>query len=508
MSETFVPSRALDPVNNPYQNLLTNGGFEQWNGGTLFTNPPDTQNVADGWSVRVVGVTAYTISQEASNVDNGAYSMKVNITNVGSGTRLRVGQTFLFSNNSASVIGKTLSLSVRVKSNVAGVALMAVWSGGNLLSTAHTGDNTWQTLSLKFAPGGVGLSVHVGFDVSAGTAAPANGIFYVDSAILTFGYAIPTYMPDHSEVELLKTGTASSYQANSQNANLLTNGGFEIWQRGTPLTLGINQYGPDKWYLHKDGADVTTVTQITSAGNFDSGASSCQLSVTHTTSTEVRLIQAIEIAPQDVKNKTFSFAMRVKTTLAGVAISLYDGVNYWSSAPHSGSGAFETLSITATMGASASGLYAWVGWWSYSAPVTGTVIIDSAMLVKGVIPIPYTQPHAGDEFERCMRYYEASNPRFELVAPISRNAGINYVNYHTTYFSTQKSAVPTVTLSSFSLVLLHTPLSGNSSSTDTVNWTITPTAGLKGFQFGIVRTGDQTTYPLASIEFDWKAEVT
>jgi len=713
MSETFVPSRALDPVNSPYQNLLTNGGFEQWNGGTLFTNPPDQQNAADGWAVRVVGVTAYTISQEATTIDNGAYSMKVNITNAGSGTRLRVGQTPITSNNSASLNGKQLSLSMRVKSNVAGVCVMAFWSGGTILSTAHTGDNTWQTLSVKFTPGGVGLSVHVGFDSTAGGAAPANGIFYVDSAMLMLGATIPTFEPDHAEVELLKTGYSSIVQGNTRN--ILINGGFEIWNRGdicvNPQPSGYMSV-TDGWVAEATTtSSIPTVTYGQETVNFDplTGRNALYISVTSAGSgtTQAGIIQTTY--GNSFRNRTVSYAMRVKTTLAGFKLQITDLNTTKYSNAHSGGGGWETLSVTLSVYALANYLCFRAGWYDVNVPGTGVVYVDNAIANIGPVSIPYVsesqdndsmrsysfytqyghgvdnladnggflwwqrgttfsnpangaetadrwtnqyntatvQPtftisrlgtaypdpqspyamrfqctvvgtgvlndarfaiqyfdtaashrskpitfsayvrsnsngcgillqgaasspsiyrsayHPGDgnwhlltvttfiddststvafgifapnavcyvdatavmvvqnaspapyqpvapyqDLIRCQRYYEVSSPIFETVEPISRNAGVNYCAYFSIPFRVTKVATPTVTLSSLSVVLLHLATTGNSSSSDTANWTAGKGVGVNGFYVGLTRTGDQTTYPLASIEFNWVAEVT
>src|SRR5499427_6610596 len=55
--------------------------------------------------------------------------------------------------------------------------------------------------------------------------------------------------------------------------NLLTNGGFEIWQRGNGPFTATGVYGPDRWQLGITGTDTLSVVQRESAAaNVDAGS--------------------------------------------------------------------------------------------------------------------------------------------------------------------------------------------------------------------------------------------
>src|SRR6185295_1211753 len=122
-------------------NIIDNGGFEIWQRGTSFTNFVGYH--ADRWQIST-SCTVYTVAQEsgAANIDSGIYSARCTITTAAGGV-FRIGQS---PENPAQYVGKTMTYSARIKSNVAGVKLFVSYIGGQTASTiAHTGDNTWQT---------------------------------------------------------------------------------------------------------------------------------------------------------------------------------------------------------------------------------------------------------------------------------------------------------------------------------------------------------------------------
>jgi hypothetical protein len=176
-------------------NIIDNGGMEIWQRGITFSNP--TSYTADRWNIST-SCTTYSIAQEsgAANVDSGIYSMKLVITTPSGGV-FRIGQS---PENPTQYIGKTMSYSARVKSNIAGVKLFVSYSGGQTASTiGHTGDNTWQTLSMTILIPNAGLTFSIGFDsvnTTVGTSvSPSAGTFYVDGVSMVAGSNAAVYIP-------------------------------------------------------------------------------------------------------------------------------------------------------------------------------------------------------------------------------------------------------------------------------------------------------------------------
>src|SRR6185437_8122446 len=113
---TSIDPALLTPtVSQNINNIIDNGGFEIWQRGTTFNSVASGTYTADRWSTDVSGATL-NITKEIVNVDSGLASMSFNVTAPGSlVSSLDVAQTI--ENGIVFYTGKTLSLSVRVKSN-------------------------------------------------------------------------------------------------------------------------------------------------------------------------------------------------------------------------------------------------------------------------------------------------------------------------------------------------------------------------------------------------------
>lgn len=204
MSETFVALRALDQsIASPQINILTNGGFEQWQRGTSFSTPTTGNYVTDKWinTHTVSGGLAFTIAREATIIDNG-YSLKFDVTNNGGAGNL--GYIAQDVENWANYLGKTVSLSVRVKSNVATSIRLLIHDGSNnTLSSYHAGDNTWQTMTVTVAIpiSATRLLIKIGAvnngDLLVGTT-------YIDSAFLVVGNSPVNFIPMHPADDLAR----------------------------------------------------------------------------------------------------------------------------------------------------------------------------------------------------------------------------------------------------------------------------------------------------------------
>jgi hypothetical protein len=96
-----------------------------------------------------------------------------------------------------------------------------------------------------------------------------------------------------------------------------------------------------------------------------------------------------------------SFSVRVKTTAANaVRLRIWDGSPTFS-AYHSGSGFYETLTVTRRLVSNPSLLS-----FDVDFQQTCTAYVDNAMLVSGSIPADYLPMHPADELVRCQRYFQ------------------------------------------------------------------------------------------------------
>jgi len=107
-------------------------------------------------------------------------------------------------------------------------------------------------------------------------------------------------------------------QSDTARLNLLTNGGFEIWQRGNgPFTTNFAA-SADRWFLNASGNDTNSVSKNTA--NVDVGSQACAaITYTRGTGTVGGMYQLFQ-------NDNFSFAGRTITLSARVRTSTPNAV--------------------------------------------------------------------------------------------------------------------------------------------------------------------------------------
>jgi hypothetical protein len=93
--------------------------------------------------------------------------------------------------------------------------------------------------------------------------------------------------------------------------------------------------------------------------------------------------------------------MRVKTSTANAArLFIYDGSTFTYGSFHTGGGAYETLTITRTLGAAPTRINVGI-----ALGATSTVYADNAMLVEGPTAMSYIARQASEEKILTQRYY-------------------------------------------------------------------------------------------------------
>lgn len=244
---------------------------------------------------------------------------------------------------------------------------------------------------------------------------------------------------DHADASITNAKLASD----TTRANLLSNGGFELWQRGNgPYTVTTSGGTSDRWQMFIAGADTMSVSKDTT--NVDVGPGACA-AVTFALSggagatwlgQQLRTSDYTQLA-----SRTLSFSVRVRTATASAvrAAIQTDGTGGTTtySSYHTGGGTYQTLTVTATVPSNAGNVYVLVYF-----SVSCTAYVDSAMLVVGNQPSDYAPVHPADDLARCQRYYEVIDGS-TLIASGYTSAGGNFEVPFT--FATTKASMPVMT---------------------------------------------------------------
>jgi hypothetical protein len=192
--------------------------------------------------------------------------------------------------------------------------------------------------------------------------------------------------------------------ADVARANLLVNGGMELWQRGAGAFTGTGAYSADRWVGTLAGTDTLSVSRDTA--NVDVASQYCAACtfVLGTGAGGTTLGQGLNDLYLSLRGKTVTVSARVKTSVAnGVRLRLNDGGTTGTQRGnfHSGSGAYETISLTYAVSTNATQFPV-----NVEFDVSGTYYIDNAMLVMGSQAANYAPLSPADDLARCLRYYE------------------------------------------------------------------------------------------------------
>ena len=225
-------------------------------------------------------------------------------------------------------------------------------------------------------------------------------------------------------------------------ANLLTNGGFEIWQRGNGPNSGSGVFvAGDRWVSSLAGSDAISVSKDTT--NVDTGSQACAacaftLGTGGGASTINQKIPSTD--GYQLAGRQMTLSVRVRTATANaVRIGLFDGSAWTQSAFHTGSGAYQTLTVTTTMSGPGTN---WQCGIFFAASCTAYV--DNAMLVVGSQPANYVPLHPAEDLARCLRYYEVLLPNVPTLTGQATTATGGLFPYA---YKVVKAVTPTVTIS-------------------------------------------------------------
>jgi len=227
-------------------------------------------------------------------------------------------------------------------------------------------------------------------------------------------------------------------------ANLLTNGGFEIWQRGNGPFTTSSVFTADRWQIGLDGTDTLNVQR--DAVNIDvSSGNAAVVAYVHGSGTGgTGLYQPLQPNTDlwGLRGRPLTFSVRVRASTANVARAFVNnnGTLAYSSY-HTGDGTYQTLSVTVTAAALPTTFNVGVSFNNTNA----TVYIDNANLVVGSQPANYVPLHPADDLARCLRYYEILGESGSSIILAQANSIGGSPMRHTVYYKARKAVAPTVT---------------------------------------------------------------
>jgi hypothetical protein len=312
------------------------------------------------------------------------------------------------------------------------------------------------------------MSTHTHNGAGTGLAVAALAPGSVTSAAIVDGTITAADMAD-------ATVTNAKLGPDVARANLLTNGGFEIWQRGNGPFAG-GSYSADRWGAGISGTDTLNVSRDTT--NMDIRSVCCAVATfTKGTGSGTSLGQDLKEQVNQLRGQTVTCSMRVKTSTANaVRLRITDGISATAnSSYHTGGGAYETLRATFTVSASATTFTL-----GAQLDATCTAYLDNAMVVMGTQAADYVPTPVADDLARCLRYYEASLAA-DGVELFAGTPGAGLMFFNRVAFKVQKAVTPTVTKSG-------TWTASNSgqptvAAFSTTGWLISATAVAAGYAF-------------------------
>jgi hypothetical protein len=258
--------------------------------------------------------------------------------------------------------------------------------------------------------------------------------------------------------------------ADVARANLLTNGGFEIWQRGNGPFVTSGVYAADRWIMGLSGTDALSTSRDTT--HQDVGSAACAACVfTNANGGNTYFGQQIQLSdfPQLI-GRTVSFSIRVSTTVgSAVRAGINNGTGFTYSSYHPGGGTYQTLSVPNVVMGSSGLMYFMV----FFSTASCTAYVDNACLVIGSQPADYVPLHPADDLARCLRYYEILGEGLNEFLVVGYG-GAGLADYRFYGFKARKAASPTVTKAgTWNVTNCAQPSASGGVSGATVNTTVT-----------------------------------
>lgn len=213
-------------------------------------------------------------------------------------------------------------------------------------------------------------------------------------------------------VTAAKLAPALSTSLATAQTNLLTNGGFEIWQRGNGAFT--TNHAADRWLVA--GAGGATLSAVRDTTTVDASSAACLAATigggptlatpgngVSLPAVYATVYQKLEDHLQ-LRGRTLTFSVRMRGPASSTAQLLFQHAIVDASPVLSVGTSYATYTFTTTIGTGATQLYATILFGS-----AGVYYLDNAMLVVGSQAADYVPMHPADDLMRCQRYYEVIN---------------------------------------------------------------------------------------------------
>jgi hypothetical protein len=243
--------------------------------------------------------------------------------------------------------------------------------------------------------------------------------------------------------------TAKDVVAKAGRKNLIINGGFDVWQRGTSFTPTGADYMADRWFM--GGGDYAcTVTKQASTIPDGSEVNTMLISYTSTGTNSVDPYQGIEDY-KVLSGKTISISCWVRTNISGLKFRQLSTANFGSDAVSDGQ--WNKLVTTVTLGAVTSANK--VANSSFFGLTSGGAIVTSSgdylemtqfQLELGSVATDFEHRSYGEELALCQRYYQRisgrSDDEVNVCSGFVNSASLAFAGYS---FPTTMRAIPSGT---------------------------------------------------------------
>jgi len=231
--------------------------------------------------------------------------------------------------------------------------------------------------------------------------------------------------------------------------NMIINGGFDVWQRGTSFALTTAwQYTADRWFNYWASTSQQTVTKRTDATGVPFTTYIRSDNTTDSDTTWFQLIQRIEDYQHLIsKTVTMSFYIRASEAVSDMRIYTNSGTTS-SNFALTTSWVKQEITLTLGTGTVVSNGYLEITIDKSVAQVPANTSIDVAQvqLELGSSATPFEHRSYGDELARCQRYYQIAGTAVGSYIGVMNYPVNGFSSAYLTYqYETQMRSTPTPT---------------------------------------------------------------